>query len=158
MTRLRRVPVASPARLARDACAAARYSTQERSRIVAVCDEGGCKWARFFDNLYLVLVGLALGGAHRAASRLGLPADRPATCSNGVPAVAARVLRDHLDRPALLFQLRADPDDADIPAELKPGVSKYIAPSALFYFRWGAAFTVLTGLCWRGPMASSSKR
>ena len=33
-----------------------------------------------------------------------------------------------------------------MPAELKPGVSKYIAPSALFYFRWGAAFTVLTGL------------
>jgi uncharacterized membrane protein len=33
-----------------------------------------------------------------------------------------------------------------IPAELKPGVSKYIAPSVLFYFRWGAAFTVLTGL------------
>jgi uncharacterized membrane protein len=25
-------------------------------------------------------------------------------------------------------------------------VSKYIAPKALFYFRWGAAFTVLTGL------------
>jgi len=37
-----------------------------------------------------------------------------------------------------------------VPAELKPGVSKYIAPSALFYFRWGAAFTVLTGaiLAW----------
>ncbi len=33
-----------------------------------------------------------------------------------------------------------------VPAELKPGVSKYIAPSALFYFRWGAAFTVLTGM------------
>ena len=33
-----------------------------------------------------------------------------------------------------------------VPAELKPGVTKYIAPSALFYFRWGAAFTVLTGL------------
>lgn len=33
-----------------------------------------------------------------------------------------------------------------VPAELKPGVSKYIAPKALFYFRWGAAFTVLTGL------------
>src|SRR5688500_8004200 len=32
-----------------------------------------------------------------------------------------------------------------VPAELKPGVSKYIAPKALFYFRWGAAFTVLTG-------------
>src|SRR5215208_4929601 len=37
-----------------------------------------------------------------------------------------------------------------VPAELKPAVSKYIAPSALFYFRWGAAFTVLTGalLAW----------
>ncbi len=33
-----------------------------------------------------------------------------------------------------------------IPAELKPGVSKHIAPVALFYFRWAAAFTVLTGL------------
>ena len=33
-----------------------------------------------------------------------------------------------------------------VPAELKPAVSKYIAPSALFYFRWGAVFTVLTGL------------
>ena len=33
-----------------------------------------------------------------------------------------------------------------VPAELKPGVSKYIAPKALFYFRWGAAMTVLTGL------------
>ena len=33
-----------------------------------------------------------------------------------------------------------------IPAELKPAVSKYIAPNALFYFRWAAAFTVLTGL------------
>ncbi|CAN5548152.1 urate hydroxylase PuuD [soil metagenome] len=33
-----------------------------------------------------------------------------------------------------------------IPAELKPGVSKYIAPKALFYFRWAALLSVLTGL------------
>ena len=33
-----------------------------------------------------------------------------------------------------------------VPAELKPGVSKYIAPKALFYFRWGAVLTVVTGL------------
>jgi uncharacterized membrane protein len=32
-----------------------------------------------------------------------------------------------------------------VPAELKPGVSKYIAPKALFFFRWAALFTVLTG-------------
>jgi len=38
-----------------------------------------------------------------------------------------------------------------VPAELKPGVSKFIAPSALFFFRWAAAFTVLTGvvIAWR---------
>jgi uncharacterized membrane protein len=35
----------------------------------------------------------------------------------------------------------------DIPAELKPAVSKYIAPEALFWFRWSALFTVLAGLC-----------
>ena len=33
-----------------------------------------------------------------------------------------------------------------IPAELKPAVSKYIAPEALFWFRWAAVFTVVTGL------------
>ena len=33
-----------------------------------------------------------------------------------------------------------------IPAELKPAVSKFIAPEALFFFRWGAAFTVLAGI------------
>ncbi|SDD21398.1 Protein of unknown function [Sphingomonas sp. YR710] len=33
-----------------------------------------------------------------------------------------------------------------IPAELKPGVSKFIAPKALFFFRWAALLTVLTGL------------
>jgi uncharacterized membrane protein len=32
-----------------------------------------------------------------------------------------------------------------IPVELKAGVSRFIAPKALFFFRWGAAFTVLTG-------------
>jgi uncharacterized membrane protein len=34
-----------------------------------------------------------------------------------------------------------------IPAELKPAVSKYIAPEALFWFRWAALFTVLAGIC-----------
>jgi len=35
----------------------------------------------------------------------------------------------------------------EIPAELKPAVSKYIAPEALFWFRWAALFTVLAGIC-----------
>ena len=33
-----------------------------------------------------------------------------------------------------------------VPAELKPGVAKFIAPEALFWFRWSAALTVLMGL------------
>jgi len=33
-----------------------------------------------------------------------------------------------------------------VPAELKPGVSKYIAPAALFWFRWAALATVILGL------------
>jgi uncharacterized membrane protein len=40
-------------------------------------------------------------------------------------------------------QIRVMPS---VPAELKPGVSKYIAPEALFWFRWAAASTVLFGL------------
>ncbi|MBA4803307.1 MAG: hypothetical protein H2038_01505 [Brevundimonas sp.] len=33
-----------------------------------------------------------------------------------------------------------------IPAELKPAVSRHIAPEALFWFRWAALVTVLAGL------------
>lgn len=32
-----------------------------------------------------------------------------------------------------------------VPDELKPGVTKYIAPAALFWFRWAAVATVLLG-------------
>jgi uncharacterized membrane protein len=34
----------------------------------------------------------------------------------------------------------------EIPAELRPALSKYITPEALFWFRWGAAGTVLAGI------------
>jgi uncharacterized membrane protein len=37
-----------------------------------------------------------------------------------------------------------------VPAELKPGVSKYIAPNALWFFRYGALLTVVTGLAIAG--------
>jgi uncharacterized membrane protein len=40
-------------------------------------------------------------------------------------------------------QIRKMPE---IPAELKPAVSKYIAPEALFWFRHGAMGTLATGL------------
>jgi|TARA_Y100000996_G_scaffold352204_1_gene291715 uncharacterized membrane protein len=38
------------------------------------------------------------------------------------------------------------PNMAKIPDEQKPAIGKVIAPAALFYFRWAAAFTVLSGL------------
>jgi uncharacterized membrane protein len=52
-------------------------------------------------------------------------------------------------------QIRKMPE---IPAELKPAVSKYIAPEALFWFRWAALATVLAGiiLAWnRGYLVSA---
>ena len=38
------------------------------------------------------------------------------------------------------------PSMPKIPDEQKPAIGKVIAPAALFYFRWAAAFTVLSGL------------
>ncbi len=38
------------------------------------------------------------------------------------------------------------PTMPSVPAELKPGVTKYIAPKALFWFRWSALVTVVLGL------------
>ena len=38
------------------------------------------------------------------------------------------------------------PNMTKIPDEQKPAIGKVIAPAALFYFRWAAAFTILTGL------------
>lgn len=40
-------------------------------------------------------------------------------------------------------QIRKMPE---IPAELKPAISRHIAPEALFWFRWSALVTVLAGL------------
>jgi len=44
------------------------------------------------------------------------------------------------------FNFTQMPTMPKIPAELKGGVSKYIAPEALFWFRWGAMATLITGL------------
>jgi uncharacterized membrane protein len=44
------------------------------------------------------------------------------------------------------FNLVQIPTMPKVPAELKGGVTKYIAPEALFWFRWGAIATLVTGL------------
>ncbi len=48
------------------------------------------------------------------------------------------------------FNLVQIPTMPKIPAELKGGVSKFIAPEALFWFRWGAIATLVTGLAVAG--------
>ena len=44
------------------------------------------------------------------------------------------------------FNFVQTPSMPKIPDEHKPAISKVIAPAALFWFRWGAAATVVTGL------------
>jgi len=100
---------------------------------------------KIFDNLYWVLaIGLGLAIALMAAEHAEI-------------LTAEAVLRwlhvfFGITWIGLLyyFNFVQIPVMPTVPAELKPGVSKYIAPKALFYFRWGAAFTVLTGalLAW----------
>ena len=102
--------------------------------------------AKFFGNLHLVLVtGLVL-------AIIVIVAFAGWTGENS-EAIANAVLRWlHLFFGVMwigllyYFNFVQVPTMPKVPAELKKGVTGYIAPSALFFFRWGAAFTVLTGL------------
>jgi uncharacterized membrane protein len=44
------------------------------------------------------------------------------------------------------FNFTQTPTMPKIPQELRPGVARYILPEALFWFRWGAMATIVTGL------------
>ena len=44
------------------------------------------------------------------------------------------------------FNFTQTPTMPKIPAELRPAVVRYILPEALFWFRWGAMFTLIFGL------------
>ena len=46
----------------------------------------------------------------------------------------------------VVFQFCSNTNMPKIPDEQKPAIGKVIAPAALFYFRWAAAFTVISGL------------
>jgi uncharacterized membrane protein len=45
------------------------------------------------------------------------------------------------------FNFVASRKTPEIPAELRPALTKYITPEALFWFRWSALGTVLAGIC-----------
>ena len=97
---------------------------------------------KLFENLtYVLVIGLVI-----AIGLMMAPYYAPATLAIGILQwlhVFFGVLWIGL---LYYFNFVQIPTMPSVPAELKPGVSRYIAPKALFYFRWGAAFTVLTGL------------
>jgi uncharacterized membrane protein len=97
---------------------------------------------KLLENLtYVIVIGVVI-----AVGLMMAPYYAPATIAIGVLQwlhVLFGVLWIGL---LYYFNFVQIPTMPSVPAELKPGVSKYIAPKALFYFRWGAAFTVLTGL------------
>src|SRR6188474_2413194 len=102
--------------------------------------------AKFFGNLHLVLVvGLVLTIVVMMAFAPSAPVDvnsifRWLHIFFGVLWIGLLYYFNFVQVPTM----------PKVPAELKKGVTGYIAPSALFFFRWGAAFTVLTGLAIAG--------
>ena len=112
------------------------------------CEEGESQVDKFFANLWWVVVaGFAL-----AIIVMALPdyAIAPGVTSAGVATGVFQWLHVWFGIMWIgllyYFNFVQVPTMPAIPAELKPGVSKYIAPKALFYFRWAALLTVLAGL------------
>ena len=102
---------------------------------------------KFFENLYLVLAtGLVLAVVIILLPSADTGYAPPLGEVNGVLQWAHVFFGITWIGLLYYFNFVQIPTMPSVPAELKPAVSKYIAPSALFYFRWGAAFTVLTGL------------
>jgi uncharacterized membrane protein len=102
--------------------------------------------AKFFGNLHLVLVtGLVLAIVLIVAFT-GWTGDNPEAITNAV--MRWLHLFFGVVWIGLLYYLNfvQVPTMPKVPAELKKGVTGYIAPSVLFFFRYGALFTVLTGL------------
>jgi uncharacterized membrane protein len=121
-----------------------RFSTLETTTEADVAAKGG-HMGKILENLYLTLgIGLIL-----AMVVMLLPDTAyapPYGTLNGVLQWLHVFFGITWIGLLYYFNFVQIPTMPTVPAELKPGVSKYIAPSALFYFRWGAAFTVLTGL------------
>jgi uncharacterized membrane protein len=96
--------------------------------------------AKFFSNLNAVLVaGLVLliliaVCLHQTSNPLGIWVF--------LHVISGVMWIGHL----YYFNFTQIPTMPKIPAELKKGVSGYIAPEALFWFRYGALATVITGL------------
>jgi uncharacterized membrane protein len=106
----------------------------------------GESMAKFFGNLHLVLV---VGLIAAVAVMFGFRA-------SVIPDVNAIFHWLHVFFGilwiGLLYYLNfvQVPTMPKVPAELKKGVTGYIAPKVFFFFRWSALLTVLTGLAIAG--------
>jgi len=98
--------------------------------------------AKFFGNLHLVLiVGLVLAVVVMMKFAGSAPVDANAVLRwlhvfFGVLWIGLLYYLNFVQVPTM----------PKVPAELKKGVTGYIAPNVFFFFRYGALFTVLTGL------------
>ena len=98
--------------------------------------------AKLFGNLHLVLaIGLALAIAVMMAFAPSAPVDlnslmRWLHLFFGVLWIGLLYYLNFVQVPTM----------PKVPAELKKGVTGYIAPNVFFFFRWAALLTVLTGL------------
>jgi len=102
--------------------------------------------AKFFGNLHLVLVTGLILAVIVIVLFLGWTGENPEAIANAV--LRWLHLFFGVVWIGLLYYLNfvQVPTMPKVPAELKKGVTGYIAPSVLFFFRYGALFTVLTGL------------
>jgi uncharacterized membrane protein len=98
--------------------------------------------AKLFGNLHLVLV---IGVVLAVAVMLGFSPDVPVTANSvfrwlhvffGILWIGLLYYLNFVQVPTM----------PKVPAELKKGVTGFIAPRVFFFFRYAALFTVLTGL------------
>ncbi len=98
--------------------------------------------AKFFGNLHLVLaIGVVLAIAVMMAFAPSAPVDvnsvfRWLHVFFGILWIGLLYYLNFVQVPTM----------PSVPAELKKGVTGYIAPKVFFFFRWAALLTVVTGL------------
>ena len=123
---------------------AARLSARACARKAVTIQIGGRAMAKILGNFHLaLLIGIIL----LIAAMFGLHREASDPILLGTVAPLLHVLAGILWIGLLYyFNFVQIPTMPTVPAELKPGITKYIAPAALFWFRWSALATVVLGL------------
>src|SRR4030095_10713385 len=107
----------------------------------------GVQVGKLFDNLGLVLIiGLAVAILIAIFPNSGYSPNPTRDLVNGVLQWLHVFFGITWIGLLYYFNFVQIPTMPKVPAELKPAVSKYIAPAALFWFRWAALATVVLGL------------